>query len=572
MLKKISIILFALTAFANFSYGQKVSDEKVFNEIPREQVYIHVNSSLLFSGEKLLYKFYCNTTNENNLSEISKVGWVILVNSNKEIVFHHKLILNKGQGYSDYFIPSNLASGSYKLLGYTSWMLNAEQNYFEQDILIFNPFQKENKELISEEIVAVRANKIDLTPESNNSLELKLNKQVYTTRDEVKLSLYNNKNIVHTASISVRRLDSLNKPDRINSNNYKKFYQNIKWNFSNSFILPELRGSIISGIIKNNDSSSINFKNLALAFPGEVSQLNIVSIDTSGNFKFTLNSAPSNDEVLMQLLDNSKGDYSINLEMPPVPDLQFLNFSQTINQQYYSDNIRDKSVNIQIDNAYSSKKADRLYSIEEEGYFFNQELIKFNLDDYTRFPDVGQTFIEVIENGRIVKNNDGGHSIMVRNKNTNGEFNLPALLVVDGVVVQNHDLLFSYTSDKIKSIGISRSKYYFGPEIFQGVVVVETKTGDFPKEFREANIKSAKILTYQKEKEYYFPNYEKEELDRIPDYRYQLFWTPEVITDSKEYSLNFYTSDLEGIFEINMEGFSEDGKSISISKTFEVRR
>lgn len=572
MLKKISIILFAFIAFANFSYAQKVSDEKVFNEIPREQVYIHVNSSLLFSGEKLLYKFYCNTTDQNNLSELSKVGWVILVNSNKEIVFHHKLILNKGQGYSDYFIPSNLAAGSYKLLGYTSWMLNAQQNYFEQDILIINPFQKENNGLISEENEAVRANKIDLTPESNISLELKLNKQVYTTRDEVKLSLYNNKNIVHTASISVRRLDSLNKPDRIYSNNYKKFYQNIKWNFSNSLILPELRGSIISGIIKNNDTSSINFKNLALAFPGEASQLNIVSIDTTGNFKFTLNSAPSSDEVLMQILDNSKGDYSINLDMPPVPDLQLLNFSQTIIQHDYSDNIRAKSVNIQIDNAYSSKKSDRLYSIEEQGYFFDQELIKFNLDDYTRFPDVAQTFIEVIENGRIVKNNDGGHSIMVRNKNTNGEFNLPALLVVDGVIVQNHDLLISYTSDKIKSIGILRSKYYFGPEIFQGVVVVETKTGDFPKEFRESNIKSAKILTYQKEKEYYFPNYEKEELDRIPDYRYQLFWTPEVITDSKEYLLNFYTSDLEGIFEINMEGFSEDGKSISISKTFEVRR
>ena len=93
----------------------------------------------------------------------------------------------------------------------------------------------------------------------------------------------------------------------------------------------------------------------------------------------------------------------------------------------------------------------------------------------------------------------------------------------------------------------------------------------FPLELRENYIKSAKILPYQKDKEYYNPNYAKEQLQRIPDYRYQLLWSPQVIMDQKENNLSFYSSDLDGVFEINLEGFSKEGKPISISKTFEVR-
>ena len=284
-----------------------------------------------------------------------------------------------------------------------------------------------------------------------------------------------------------------------------------------------------------------------------------------------MNTDPSSDELLMQIIGDTTANYSIQLDTPPAPDFKLLNFKKPIIQNNFWDNILVKSINIQIDNAYSATKADNTIFNTDNGYFFDQELIKFNLDEYKRFPDVYQTFIEVIENGRIVKNGDGSQSIMVRNKNTNGEFNLPALLIVDGIVLQNHDLLISYPSDKIQSIALIRSKYIFGPEIFQGVVVVETKTGDFPLELRENYIKSAKILPYQKDKEYYNPNYAKEQLQRIPDYRYQLLWSPQVIMDQKENNLSFYSSDLDGVFEINLEGFSKEGKPISISKTFEVR-
>jgi len=567
MIKNIFIVLIACLGL-NLSYSQSVSTEEFLEEIPKEQVYLHLNSSLLFSGEKLLYKFYAINAETQKLSELSKVGWVVLVNSDKEMVFKHKLNLFEGQSYSDFFIPSDLKSGAYKILGYTSWMLNAEENYFEQDIKILNPYQKNNEGLILEENPAPTSE--NNAREAAADVELKLNKTSFSTREEVVLNLKNTTEILGDFSISVRRIDSFNKPTLLKSTNFNKLYRNKSWNFSDSFILPEVRGSLISGRVSVNDNSLLKSKNLIVSFPGEESQVDIVSIDDKGEFNFIINNELTVNELLLQITDYKQDDYSVELFPTAQPDFSSLNFEKPIIQSGFKDYILDKSINNQIENAYSAKKADRTVFPEDEGYFFGQELLKFNLDDYTRFPEVTQTFVEIIEFGRVRRNQDGTHSIMVRNQNINGEFTLPALLIVDGVVVQNHDKLVSFDAERIESIGILRSKYFFGPAIYQGVVVVETKEGDFPEVFRENYIKSKLVAKAQISKNYYSPNYKNEDLDRIPDYRTQFWWNPNIDFGDTANRHSFYTSDIEGGFEINLQGFTKQGEPVSIIKTFSV--
>ncbi len=564
MIKKISIFLLVALALTNWSNAQTATNENFLqNEVSKEQVFLHVNSSLLFSGEKLLYKFYCLDSETNKLSDLSKIGWVILVNADREEIFQHKLNLEQGQAYSDFFIPSNLPSGAYKILGYTSWMQNAEENYFEQEIHILNPYQKENKGLNLEENPEVITQKRQ--NESSSHFQLNLNKKSFSNREEVVLNLDKPTGISGNFSISVRRIDNFNKPKRIKSTNFDELYRNVNWNFSDTLILPEVRGSLITGKVSAKDYS----KNLLISFPGEESQVNIVSVDESGRFSFTINNGVAVDELLMQILNYKQDDFSLELHRPAQPDFSLLDFRKPVVQTDFKDLILQKSVNNQIENAYSITKADRSVFPKDKGYFFNNELLLYNLDDYTRFPDVTQTFVEIIEYGRVKRNSDGTHSILVRNQNTNGEFTLPALLIVDGVVVQNHENLISVDAERIQSIGLLRSKFYFGPEIFQGVVVVESKEGGFPEEFREDYIKANKVITAQNKKRYYSPNYKNEDLERIPDYRYQLWWNPNASFKNQNL-LRFFTSDLDGKFEINLEGFTSEGKSISISKIFEV--
>ena len=568
MIKSIILIFITWIGFVNYSYSQTTDKEFLQNEIPKEQVYLHTNSSLLLSGEKLLYKFYCVNADSQKLSMLSKIGWVVLVNSDQEEVFKHKLDLENGQAYSDFFIPSSLPSGAYKILGYTSWMLNAEKYYFEQDIHILNPYQQSNKGLVSKD--TIETVKEEIKPQTSNEFSLSLNKNSFSKREEVVLSVDNLKEVSGDFSISVRKIDGFDKPNRVKSVDYFEIYSTNPWNFSDNFILPEVRGSFFKGKISGVNNQTFQSSNLITSIPGEQSQVNIVSVDENGEFNFTVNESTAVDEILFQLSDYDKDDFSVELYKGISPDYSKLDFVKPpkvlINLK---DSILDKSINNQIENAFSATKADQTLFPADESYFFSNELTIYNLDDYKRFKGVSETFVEIIKSGRVEKNKDDTYSIFVRNKNFNGQFTLPALLIVDGVVVQEHSKLISFAAERIQSIGLLTKKTFFGPQTFQGVVAVETKEADFPEEFRDTYMKSANIITAQSPKQYYSPDYKNEDLDRIPDYRYQLWWNPYVDIDSNK-SLNFFTSDLSGEFEIELEGFTKDGKPVSIRKVFSV--
>jgi len=77
MIKSIILIFITWIGFVNYSYSQTTDKEFLQNEIPKEQVYLHTNSSLLLSGKKLLYKFYCVNADSQKLSMLSKIGWVV---------------------------------------------------------------------------------------------------------------------------------------------------------------------------------------------------------------------------------------------------------------------------------------------------------------------------------------------------------------------------------------------------------------------------------------------------------------------------------------------------------------
>lgn len=568
MIKSIILIFITWIGFVNYSYSQTTDKEFLQNEIPKEQVYLHINSSLLLSGEKLLYKFYCVNADSQKLSMLSKIGWVVLVNSDQEEVFKHKLDLENGQAYSDFFIPSSLPSGAYKILGYTSWMLNAEKYYFEQDIHILNPYQQSNKGLVSKD--TIETVKEEIKPQTSNEFSLSLNKNSFSKREEVVLSVDNLKEVSGDFSISVRKIDGFDKPNRVKSVDYFEIYSTNPWNFSDNFILPEVRGSFFKGKISGVNNQTFQSSNLITSIPGEQSQVNIVSVDENGEFNFTVNESTAVDEILFQLSGYDKDDFSVELYKGISPDYSKLDFVKPpkvlINLK---DSILDKSINNQIENAFSATKADQTLFPADESYFFSNELTIYNLDDYKRFKGVSETFVEIIKSGRVEKNKDDTYSIFVRNKNFNGQFTLPALLIVDGVVVQEHSKLISFAAERIQSIGLLTKKTFFGPQTFQGVVAVETKEADFPEEFRDTYMKSANIITAQSPKQYYSPDYKNEDLDRIPDYRYQLWWNPYVDIDSNK-SLNFFTSDLSGEFEIELEGFTKDGKPVSIRKVFSV--
>ncbi|WP_373517044.1 hypothetical protein, partial [Pricia sp.] len=81
MNKGILFLVWCHIAFFGIVHGQTIENENlsVYDEIPKENLFVHYNSSVLFSGETLYYKIYCLNAKTANLSSLSKIAYIELV-------------------------------------------------------------------------------------------------------------------------------------------------------------------------------------------------------------------------------------------------------------------------------------------------------------------------------------------------------------------------------------------------------------------------------------------------------------------------------------------------------------
>jgi hypothetical protein len=145
------------------------------------------------------------------------------------------------------------------------------------------------------------------------------------------------------------------------------------------------------------------------------------------------------------------------------------------------------------------------------------------------------------------------------------------MVFIDGLYIQNHSDIVNYPARQIKNIFISRDRYQIGANIFQGILAFETFSSDFSETFSRDFLKLQPLFKPEPMKAYFFQEYNgSKEKERIPDYRQQLYWNPNLEIMGANSRIHWYTSDLPGAFEIRMEGYTPAGKPVAFYKIFNV--
>ncbi|WP_298546273.1 hypothetical protein [uncultured Aquimarina sp.] len=573
-------------------YGQRQSvlktnkDAYGYNLVPQEKVFVHYNSSLLFSGEYFYYRVYCFNAKTDALSTISKVAYLMLLDEDQKAVFKHKIELDKGLGQGDFFVPVSIPSGNYKLVGYTQWMLNETSRFFQADISILNPYQGNQNKILSADtpqdsltnaqIEVLKGSELTKVSAENAKTDLKISTDTksYEKRSLVKLTIENTQlnTMGGNYSISVRKTDPFAKALPVRAKDFSVMYSNgVKSSTKSvgaSVFLPEMRGELIYGKILSKEAAfSVSEQSVGLSIPGKMSDMKVVLTDGTGNFVFNVNNRNDRDEVLIQVLGKDRENYTVQIFEIPEVKPQNLDFYQFKISPSLKDEIIKRSVHNQIDNVFYSVKPDTLQALKKAFPFHGTEIETYVLDDYTRFGTVKETLVEVVENVWAKKNELGNEVFAVRGYYpTVKKQNFSSLLVVDGIFVQDQESIINYDARKIKSISFIRDRYYLGTQIFEGVVIIETIEGDYLNSINN----SAKITlsSLQTNKKYFRQKYDDDtSYNRIPDFRNQLLWQPNVKMTKGKSSIEFYTSDVVGDFEICLEGFKDNGFPVSI-KTY----
>jgi hypothetical protein len=579
----VNVLLFqAITVWSQYVI-KSVEELNNLKQVPQEKVFVNNTGPMIFAGEYLFYSFQCFNAQNSRLSNVSKIGYVALVNENREYVLEQKIKLDKGLGQGDFFISTDIPSGNYKLLGYTQWMKNnGLSQVFKDDLVVINPYFADQSLLLTnseKENSPMEIGEQNIQVMDSSTVGIVLNNSIFKQREKVNLSLKNYKGYLGngTYTIKVRKKSPFTTTNSMNAITYAKDYLNIdkalKSKVGDSLFLPEQRGELLFGTVTDADSGQpLQGTPVVVSLPGKEFVLKFATTDDSGNFYTYLRKDYKERIAIVQVEDADK-NVDIQIKSPrklDVSELEFGNFSFSTE---LADVIKKRSVYNQIENQFFTLKPDSVLLGDPIDPFEGGIPETFELDDYTRFPTFQETLVEILNNAGYRNNPNGNDYIRILQdfETFNEEYNsFPAIVLFDGVYITNHEAMKEYDARNIKSISLIRDQFQLANKEYQGIMSVETFDGDYYESYDWQNGSASQITKPTPNKNYYVQTYDTGNFDRVPDYRTLLFWKPNIAVEGNSFDFEFFTSDIAGEYEIMIDGFTTYGKPISFVRTITV--
>ena len=527
----------------------------------QEVVYLQVNSSFLLVGESVLFNAYCVNSITNMPSDLSKVLNVELINEGAVSVLNAKILMKDGRGYGDFFLPSTLSSGNYTLLAYTNWMRNFPgQSFFRTQVTVINPFKKPSA------VTSIQANRPVTTKSKDNSpqisksgFDFSLERKSFKTREKVKMNLSLNDTVGANLSVSVRKIDRLIS-SAMDSSSLPGVEPSASSNALPIAYLPEVRGNLLTGWVrKHKKTVPVAGEMVYLSVPSK-DYLFLTSVtDSQGRFYFNSNQAKFTTEAVLQIDSASCGDCEITVDEQGLDDYAFSKPTPLLIDSSFRKLIEERSLISQIENAYYSQKQDSLLDRSSASRFYGKADYTYRLDDYVRFPAMEDILIEFISE-IVLRKRDGNFEIKVKDARTRETYEKNPLILIDGIPVFDVKTVLHYDPLLVEKVEVVGKRYFYGALEIQGIISISTYDGagkNIP------SLKKEKYRGVQLRKKYFSPDYTVPSTrDRIPDYRLQLYWNPSVFVSVRPRSIEFFTSDLPGDFEVVIFGIGNDGHII----------
>lgn len=427
-------------------------------------------------------------------------------------------------------------------------------------------------------------------------IDFKLNKSLFATRDQVEIAISDfGKDILSpNLSIAVIKIDDIQRTPEENILSYLYLSKDLKGKVENPkhYFSQDAKKADIDNLLlthgwrkftksdsqtegryhsvrvrytSKTDGSSIANKEVLLSIPDKTPMIYSAVTDDDGIATFWIKNVYGTRQVATRLssgesshievLSSSSGYLHENLH--PI-DLS------KISQESYN----VYGVNVQVQNSYSAKERAQFLSVSslDSVAFYGKPDYRYQLDDYTRFVLMEEVLREYVKPVSVRKNRDS-YNLRVLDEIRGMYFNTDPLMLLDGVPVADANELIKYDPLKVKNIEVMAGKYFFGENIYDGIVSFSTYKGNL-KDFTLDP--SYSIFSYeglQVEREYYSPVLTKD--SRIPDNRTVLYWNPNVSVD-KESKIRFNTSDITGKYLIDFQGIDKNGTTLTGQTEFIV--
>ncbi|GAC1426176.1 MAG: Plug domain-containing protein [Flavisolibacter sp.] len=455
-----------------------------------------------------------------------------------------------------------------------------------------------------------------LKPDPDTALGVSTEKSSYTTREKVKLSFQgvNSSFLPNALSVSVYRMDSLEQTNLLNSTHYfwltsslNGFIESPQYYFSDDpdvFLATdnlllihgwsrlywtdkeeqkqkhyplEYDGHIVSAKLTDPRSGKpAEGINLFLSVPGNLAQFYHGQTNASGIVHFNVKNYYGAGEIIIQPTSAEDSLYKIEL-ITPFYEETSKSWGYIIPPPHaYVSDIENSHIAMQVQNLFSADTINKFYafSLTDTLPFYGKAPYSYLLDDYTRFTTMEEVLREYVREINVGTRGGTLH-IKLFNEINRTFSEKEALVLLDGIALPDVNKIFSVDPLTIKRLDVIPTSYNLGNSLFPGIASFISYNA---KDQNVAVNKNAIIMEYeglQLRRQFFSPVYENSsfKISRMPDFRNTLLWVPDVKLNPKEsqFQIEFYSSDMKGIYRVALEGLKNDGRPISSSTSFEVK-
>jgi len=539
-----------------------------------ERMYVSTDKESYLAGEQLWVSAFCYDAVSGIPSPVSAVAYLEIQNLSGT-VSQFKIALADGRGSGMINLPLSIPTGIYRLSAYTRYM-NSESdlNFFSKFVTIYNPgtsLRSDNVKTVTETYTE-RDYLEEKQEENSRGFILRTDRKTYSPGDQVTIMLQSAIPDQVSLSVSVYRKDQLN---------YYKNRSIIDYVDSTlkedtapfSLWKVDYTGEIIRGHVvdENNEPiSEVDHYGSYISIAGSEIQYYSGEIRETGQVRFFTSNLYGDGILVSYVPSFEQEKYHLVLDSVYTnPGVSYI--PKLILDKKQTDVLIERNMGIQIARAFQLDTLIKEHKPESNLLFENAGIV-YKLDEYTRFPTMGEVMIEFIREARF-RTINGTRWLQVRLRDAQGvayyvDDPTPPLVLVDGIPVSDHEKVFAYDPNLVQEILIYTDKYAFGPIYYNGIVFIRTYKGDFPDLELDETMRIQDFQGVQNPRSLsVLP-----ENSRLPDLRHTLYWNPVLeLGANQSVTLNATTSQITGTFRVVIEGMDRKGNPFKTSTDFVVK-
>jgi hypothetical protein len=547
-------------------YSQENSSLEEYN-VPDERLEIITDRDIYSINEEIYFSVYNLSSPILKKTDWSNVACLELISPDGHAFIQKKFKLDSSGCAGTMKIPSDMLTGNYYLRAYTKWMLNFSPYAFGYKLItVINAGN--NNLLPKNTAISDKFVYHDTLKQSNALLKINLDKQIYTTREQVSLKIVSDEASLNPGKFTLSVIkkdvlvfDEISLKPAINTGHF--------------LFIPETRGLSISGrIISGSDSAGLENKLIHLTMLGKTrNTLGCFSVK-DGKFYFSLPDNYSATEIFINtateadasipaiLVDN---DFcSRNIELPYVP----IDLGKSMADLY-----NEISVNSQINQKFFPptqlpKQDSSDTSLDMDNPFYGKPDFVLDLDKYIPLPALKDYFEELVP------------FVGIRQQKTEKYFQVlgiyhdlhvyDPLVMVDMVAISEASRILAIPPKKVKQIDVVNRPYIHGNIIYGGVINIISRSADFAGVDLPAPGQFFKYAMYEPSQSLYI--HTSSEDKHIPLPWNCLYWNASIkLTPGQIQKINFPCGDTKGEYIVILRGYDQNGKLISNYNTFKVQ-